>query len=490
MSVPPPPVPVPAGPPGPIPHWFFTGYSDSEANFPRVRRFHEDVEREVRLSLGEAVPGQGFVDFRDIRPGERWEDRIVENGICTTRAMLALYSPSYFQSHWCAHEWTVFTARLSQYRLSTGAEIPCLIGVRWQRTRQPWPEEVTTYQYVRRDPNSLYERRGLIHLVPREEQDPGTREYQEIVQEVADVIVDAHDNPLPSIRLDDAAWSWSAFGPESSLSVDVVLTYSDRNRGWGDWVHALLAERREVSVLPPECLGRVPAELLRNSLTRAHRVVVLISRHSLAEQGPNKAVLEEIYDDPDLVDNLPRLVPLFIEDVPEEIVPAGLLPRDGKALYDIPDADAVRDIVLTAVTAPVPSPAVAQMPEPEFPSDAVSPFESELADKLSLASSLLDNDLRDVWFQATGLDASRRPHPRLRTRPWVLSVILASRKWEDGYERLAVALEGLDKGAPETIEVRRLVDSRQPAATAAAPPSAVTDTAGSAPRPRSPAPPP
>ncbi|MBK6018059.1 TIR domain-containing protein [Streptomyces sp. MBT53] len=477
MSAPPPPGPVPAGPPGLIPHWFFTGYSDSKANFSRVKRFHEDVEKEVRLSLGEAVPGRGFVDFRDIRPGERWEDRIVENGICTTRAMLALYSPSYFQSHWCAHEWTVFTARLSQYRSSTGAEVPCLIGVRWQRTRQAWPEEVTTYQYVRRDPNSLYEKRGLIHLVPHGEQDGGTQEYWEIVHEVADVIVDAHDNPLPSARLDDA-WSRSAFGPESSLYVDVVLTYSDRNRDWGDWVHALLAERREVSVLPSDCLGRVPAELLRNSLTRAHRVVALISRHSLAEQGPNKAVLEEMYDDPDVVDNLPRFVPLFIEDVPEEIVPAKLLPRGGKALYDIPDSDAVRDIVLAAVNAPVASPAVAQIPEPKFPSDAVSAFESELADKLSLASSLRDKDLRDVWFQATGLDASRRPPPGLRTRPWVLSVILASRKWEDGYERLAVALECLDQGAPETIEVRRLVAGRRSGATAAARPSAGTGSGG------------
>lgn len=465
----------PAGPPGPLPHRFFTGYSDSESNFARVRRFHEDVEKEVRLILGEGVPGQGFVDFRDIRPGERWEDRVVENGVCTARAMLALYSPSYFQSHWCAHEWTVFTARLSRYRLNTGAKIPYLIGVRWQKPRQPWPEEVTAYQYVRRDPGSVYERRGMINLVPREEQDPGSPEYQEIVQEVADVIADAQDNPLPPLQLEETTRLGSAFGPESSLPIDVVLTYSQEDRAWGEWVHVHLAERRDVAVLPPECLSRAPTRLLRNSLARARRVVMLVSRHSLAEPGPNKEVLEKIYDDPDLVDDLPRLVPLFVEDVPGEVVPE-LFPKDCRALHGIPDSDAVREIMLTAVDSAVPA-AAALRPEPGFPSDAVSPFETELADKLSLATSLRDDDLRNVWYRATGLGASQLPNPRLKTRTWVLSVILAARSLENGYERLALALEALDNGAPETLEVRKLINTRAAEITSASPPSTAADAA-------------
>ncbi|MDF3144272.1 MULTISPECIES: TIR domain-containing protein [unclassified Streptomyces] len=449
------------GGPPPVPYWFFTGYSDDRSMFPLVERFHNDVQKQVKQMLGNAVPGKGFVDFQDIRPGERWEERVVANGVCTARAMLALYSPSYFQSHWCAHEWTVFNARLS--RRANLIDSPFLIGVLWQRIGLKLPEPSTAYQYVRLGAGTMYEQRGLVSIVPRD-QGPVHQEYEDVVHEVARLLVEAHFAALAPIRVEDIATLRPQFGAESSLPVDYVLAYTDRDRdrGWGKWAYSQLHPGHDVDVLPAECFGRAPARLLRSSLLRAKRVVLLLSRDSLTDRCLNRTVLEEIYADPDLEPDLPRLVPVFIDHVPPEEVPAGLTPQDVAALYDIPDPLSQREILLTAVNAPVTAPAVARKAPPAFPSNAVSSFESRLVDKLSVASSLIDGDIRTIWFEATGFDTAEEPKSNLPTRPWLLAVVRIARKRPDGYERLARALEAIDSESPESIEVRKLVDGHTP----------------------------
>ncbi|MFI5552346.1 TIR domain-containing protein [Streptomyces sp. NPDC051738] len=457
--------PVPPGAavedPPPVPHWFFTGYSDVRANFPLVERFHNDVQHRVKMMLGNAVPGAGFVDFKDIIPGEYWEKRVVEHGVCTARAMLALYSPSYFQSHWCAHEWTVFNARLGRFRRE---DARCLIGVLWQRGGRKWPAAVTAAQYVTLgDPESIYEQAGLYYIVPRGNE-PVREEYERLVNKVAGLVVGAHAAALEPLKADGVDKLRPVFGAESDLSVDCVLAYADRDtdRRWGEWAYAQLAERRDVDVLPAECFGRAPARLLRSSLRRAQRVVVLLSRNSLTDPCLHRTVLEEIYADRELAPDLPRLIPMFIEPVPEEETPAGLAPGDGNALYDIPDLHAKREILLSAVSKPVLAPAVARRPPPPEPQNAVSHFERTLVDKLSQASSLMDDDIRRVWFEATGLDPAEEPESRWPTRIWLLSVVRVARKLPDGYTRLALALEAIDSESPESVEVRKLVDGHEP----------------------------
>ncbi|MBK3640660.1 toll/interleukin-1 receptor domain-containing protein [Streptomyces sp. MBT33] len=457
MNAPLPPGAAVGGPPR-VPDWFFTGYSEDRGNFPLVQRFHEDVERMVRQMLGKAVPGRGFLDFSSIKPGERWEDRVVANGVCTAKAMLALYSPSYFQSHWCAHEWTVFNARLDRRASLVGS--PFLIGVLWQKGVRKWPEPSTEYQYVRLGEDTTYEQRGLLHIVPRGE-GPIKQEYDDLVHEVAKLLVEAHSAALSPIRLDDVEALHPQFGPESSLRVDCVLAYADRDtdRAWGQWAYSQLAVKgRDVDVLPAECFGRAPVKLLRSSLRRAQRVVVLLSRDSLRDPCLNRTVLEAICADPALADDLPRLVPMFIDAVPPEEIPAGLVPDGGNALYGIHDEQALRDILLAAVDAPVQVQAAARRTAPAYPSSAVSPFERSLVDRLSVASSLMDTEMRHVWYQATGLDEGEEPSSRLSTRVWLLSVVRIARKLTDGYERLALALEAIESESAESIEVRKLVD--------------------------------
>lgn len=449
------------GGPPPVPYWFFTGYSADRSMFPLVKRFHNDVQKQVKQMLGNAVPGRGFLDIQDIKPGERWEDRVVANGVCTARAMLALYSPSYFQSHWCAHEWTVFNARLS--RRASLIDSPFLIGVIWQKIGLKLPEPSTAYQYVRLDDDTRYEQRGLASIVPRG-QGPGGEEYEDVVHEVARLLVEAHSAALEPVRVEDIATLRPQFGAESSLPVDYVLAHTDRDndRGWGGWAYSQLKPGHDVDVLPAECFGRAPAKLLRSSLLRAKRVVLLLSRDSLTDRCLNRTVLEEIYADPDLEHDLPRLVPVFIDHVPAEEVPAGLPLDDIAALYDIPDPLSQREILLTAVNAPVTARAVARKTPPAFPSTAVSHFESRLVDKLSVASSLIDRNIRSIWFEATGFDTAEEPKSDLPTRPWLLAVVRIAKKRPDGYEYLARALEVIDSESPESIEVRKLVDSHTP----------------------------
>ncbi|MGW5468638.1 TIR domain-containing protein [Streptomyces chartreusis] len=441
-----------------MPHWFFTGYSDDKNNLPLVERFHKDVEQQVGQMLGNAVPGSGFVDFRDIRPGERWEDRIIASGVCTAQAMLALYSPSYFQSHWCAHEWTVFNARLNR-RAGLG-ESPFLVGVLWQAIGLKVPEPAAAYQYVRLGASTKYEQRGLMSIVPRGEGQIH-QEYEDLVHEVAKLLVEAHSAALAPIRVEDIATLRPEFGAESSLPIDYVLAYDDRDndRDWGRWAYSQLHHGHGVDVLPAECFGRAPSELLRTSLLRARRLVVLLSRDSLTGPCLHRRVLEEIYADPDLKPDLPRLVPVFIDDIPPEEVPTGL-PQDGAAaLYDIPDPMSQREILLTAVNAPVRAPTAVRKAAPAYPAGAVSPFESRLVDKLSVASSLIDPDVRSIWFEATGFGVAEEPKSNLPTRPWLLAVVRIARKLPDGYERLALALKAVGSEL-EAIEVRKLIDDR------------------------------
>ncbi|MBK3566865.1 TIR domain-containing protein [Streptomyces sp. MBT62] len=445
----------PGGPP-PQPYWFFTGYSEQRENFPLVKRFHDSVERQVRANLGQQTPGQGFVDIKDIDPGELWEDRIVRNGVCTTRAMLVLYSPSYFKSYWCAREWTVFTARVNHH-YENGDGTARLIGVLWEKGQGQWPEAVDAYHYVRRNAGSTYEQHGLIHMVPGQNE-PGSQEYRDIVLEVAGLIAKAKKSGLPSIKVDETRQLRPPFGPESTVPVDFVIAYAAEDKEWGDWAYSELEALGEVDVLPPGRKDGDHLDHLKIALRREGRVVMLVSTRSLTSGHFDKAALDAAYEDRELAADLKRLVPLFIEAVPEETVPASLRPFLGNALHDIPDDEAMREILVAAVRARLPIPAAALENKPADPPRAIGAEEIELVNNLSLASSLRDDDIRRIWFDLTGLNPADVPNPQLPLRTWLFGVLRVCRDRFGSFETLATALADLEGGSPEALQVRRIVD--------------------------------
>ncbi|MFE4551047.1 TIR domain-containing protein [Streptomyces sp. NPDC056785] len=448
------------GPPAPIPHWFFTSYSEGRNRFPLVKRFHDDVEEEVRGILGKQEPGSGFLDFKSIKPGEFEENRLVENGVCTASAMLALYSPSFFGSPWCPVEWTVFATRVRRYR-DSGGVIPCLIGLTWQRGRaqDEWPDVVTEFQYVRRAADTKYEQYGLIQIVPRRPQDPESWEYREIVLEVAGLIAEALKAAVPRITVEEAEKLRPLFGSQSALPVDFVLAYAKQDERWGEWalVH-LKAHNHRVDVLPLAHVGHGQFDRLRRALRREGKVVVLVSRDALASGGMTKAVLDAAYADPAQASDLTRLVPIFIEEMPEENVPVGFRPFLGNALHGISDPDAVEEILVGVAEAPVRDLTALSEEEPAFPSTSVPASTRTLVDNLSLASSVADPVIRAVWLERIALTPSDHPRPEMPLRPWLFGVLAACMRKYGSYEALADALDDLELGSPEAIQVRRIIE--------------------------------
>ncbi len=51
-----------------------------------------------------------FIDRKAIQPGHRWPNRL-RDAIKTSKCLVPVWSPSYFQSHWCMSEWRSFCER-------------------------------------------------------------------------------------------------------------------------------------------------------------------------------------------------------------------------------------------------------------------------------------------------------------------------------------------------------------------------------------------
>src|SRR6478609_65977 len=71
------------------------------------------VAQRLRLWLGEELGGNAariFVDEACIEIGNDWPETL-KLALKSSRCMVAVWSPSYFQSNWCVSEWKSFCAR-------------------------------------------------------------------------------------------------------------------------------------------------------------------------------------------------------------------------------------------------------------------------------------------------------------------------------------------------------------------------------------------
>lgn len=55
-----------------------------------------------------------FIDAEDIRTGSRWRSQLVDS-LKTSKCVVCLWSPLYFQSKWCRSEWLSFVERGQRY---------------------------------------------------------------------------------------------------------------------------------------------------------------------------------------------------------------------------------------------------------------------------------------------------------------------------------------------------------------------------------------
>lgn len=72
-----------------------------------------EVVQRLGFWLTQELAGQKsriFFDRDSIEVGDRWPDKL-RAGLQSSKCIICIWSPSYFQSHWCVSEWQSFLER-------------------------------------------------------------------------------------------------------------------------------------------------------------------------------------------------------------------------------------------------------------------------------------------------------------------------------------------------------------------------------------------
>lgn len=491
-------------------HLFFTSYSELDEDAPYVERFHAYVENEVRAQLGKQTPGGGFLDRESIDPGDRWRYRLL-HGACTTRTMLALYSPSYYGSEWCAQEWTTFSERRNRYRRDSGAEDEHLLGVTWRNGPGGRPKGFDD-QLLKGDFGQLYAKSGLFHLVP-EENEPKTPEYKKIVLAIATRLAAVlyRGTELPHLDLTEARTLTPLFGPKRLRAVNVVVAYTDLadDSEWGMSTIAELAKQGytvDAEVVSATTLGTV--DRLRQALLRADRVLVLVSDSFFSHGDLTATALDVALSDGS--SDWQRMIPVFIDPPELAALPISFRQFPPQALRDL-DEDSIKATLALSAKAlaqtsgqPTGTGALSRSrPKPGtgFPGKASARIPTTptqlrvtLVNALLTASSISDDVIRPIWIRQTDLDVDSLK-VGMPTRPLLFELIDLSVRQTGDCAVLATALDALEPGSQASQQVQRIVrrlreaqDTAEKAAESPAeelPPQTAPDDAVS-PRPRPP----
>ncbi|MFD9208702.1 TIR domain-containing protein [Streptomyces sioyaensis] len=449
------------------PCWYFLSYSEQDELRSRVQQFHHDIQSEVRGLLGKDHPGAGFMDVEDIEPSERWRPRIW-NSARRAHCMIALYSASYFGSDWCGREWAVFVERIRRQERQ-GGRARHLIGLVWRRGPKPWPDGVDEYQYVSQAFGSMYEKHGLFHVVPAE--GPAGGDYWELVREVALEVARAVTRPeIPAISADAARTVVPLFGQSVLRPVDIVVSHADAeaDAAWGRWMTYHLGRAGydvAAHVLSPD--SRDTVHVMRNSLRRARKVIVVLSEQYLSTGDMTDTVLDEALSDGS--SDWHRLFPIVLHPGLERPLPSRL-----RQISDVriggPDEVASREVLLRVASAPLQKserrPVYPGLPStaahPVFPGEGTLPLRT-VVDALGQAISLREPSVRGVWLAETGLDVSSL-HLSLPLRPLLFEIARACREQTGGYERLSDALDRIEPHSPASRALRRAVEPTVPPA--------------------------
>src|SRR4051794_32157495 len=112
---------------------FFFSYASNDSD-DRLDRFFAEVNGRVRKLIG--TKQDGFRDVNRIKAGDQWDEKLID-ALLDSRAMVCLFSPSYFNSGVCAQELQVFLDRRLEYKRKKGKLPSSIIPVLWQPTAIP-----------------------------------------------------------------------------------------------------------------------------------------------------------------------------------------------------------------------------------------------------------------------------------------------------------------------------------------------------------------
>lgn len=181
------------------PLFFFSYARNDQADGTYLDKFYTDLVVEVRLRAGLKTNAEaGFRDTHDIELGEPWPDELLE-ALGSTKVMVCLYTPSYFQSVHCGKEWTLFDERVRAWAAKQGhaRPPPLILPVLWRP--DPPPEHLSYANWRHPGLSANYEQKGLHFLTKRaapEQQD----EYRDAIELIARLIVDrAKQYPMETV---------------------------------------------------------------------------------------------------------------------------------------------------------------------------------------------------------------------------------------------------------------------------------------------------
>lgn len=178
---------------------FFFSYARLD-NDQYLEKFFEDLDARVRQMT--AHPEPSYRDMSKIEPGDDWPDELV-TALQESQTMLCVYSPSYFTREFCGKEFTIFLERQGLRPDADGSVSGSrrIIPVLWMREKDldrlnlP-PAAVRAIHYLVQAHPEVYRQKGLSGILRA----TGRRgKYQEILDEIADLIVDRALPMLPPL---------------------------------------------------------------------------------------------------------------------------------------------------------------------------------------------------------------------------------------------------------------------------------------------------
>ena len=182
-------------------YWYFFSYARADLD-EYLKKFQEDLQDEIskiRTTHQLGVQRFGYGDLQNTQTGDLWEP-VLEEALGTSRFLLSLCAPNYFNSPYCGKEFAVFLHWHRRLATSAGpANAPRLIiPVIWGEPSGSVNEIITPFQYFTAAFPEIYAKEGLRYMMKLSKH---RDEYEVFVRELARSLVEVGEARPLSLQL-------------------------------------------------------------------------------------------------------------------------------------------------------------------------------------------------------------------------------------------------------------------------------------------------
>ncbi|MFC6080403.1 TIR-like protein FxsC [Sphaerisporangium aureirubrum] len=169
--------------------YFFFSYARADALDDYLRRFYEDLRRELATRAGIAIEDAGYLDIHEAA-GTTWTTGLGK-ALAEAKVFVPAYSPAYFSSRACGQEWHTFAARVDRHRRTTGQAVTGIVPVWWVPPLS-LPPRVRVVQDTRDQFGEGYREYGLRYLMQLRE---NASRYQDFLVRFTTMLMTAGAGP-------------------------------------------------------------------------------------------------------------------------------------------------------------------------------------------------------------------------------------------------------------------------------------------------------